>query len=460
MVIARGGGRVGIPMQGKIQVRFAILAALAALVAVIVPSGLASGSHTLETDPPPVAGAPSIVYLTLGKQDKVTWTSEVQSISTKKNDCTAVSFGSSPQLLSVSAGGGVLGEVKDGLGVLSPSDGSGEPCGRVDADNAESISVKLGSALDDYLMTAIDVDLELKFNASVDVIFKHNGTMVDSITGFTGGESSDDGPDSKDGDNYRLLYQPDPAKYFDEVQFVPTAGSLSLEGGADGTDAGALDASNNSSQFEIVRAFDGELDCYPEDQATIGDIAVDTAYGTVRMRSQDSGSGWSIDECTLKPYDADTLAAALSYVPDLSGIEARYTIDATVEEQQITVDTDPSNSIPDGTITSLVAVYNETGDLTFPAASTDPLRACNFTPPTDSSGGSYNAFWQQMSPVDDGVLAAGGGDNTGTNLLPTGEIACFYSASVTPTGLDGSGNQIGTENWSIYFEDDPGWGFR
>jgi hypothetical protein len=51
MVIARGGGRVGNPMQGKIQVRFAMLAALAALVAVLVPATLVGGQE----EPTPVA---------------------------------------------------------------------------------------------------------------------------------------------------------------------------------------------------------------------------------------------------------------------------------------------------------------------------------------------------------------------------------------------------------------------
>jgi hypothetical protein len=44
---------------------------------------------------------------------------------------------------------------------------------------------------------------------------------------------------------------------------------------------------------------------------------------------------------------------------------------------------------------------------------------------------------------------------TNTGLLPTGESACWYRASVEPTSAG-----FGTEIWGIYFEDDPGFSFR
>ncbi|HEX6220496.1 MAG TPA: hypothetical protein VF115_05345, partial [Acidimicrobiia bacterium] len=284
MVIARYDRveGVGNPMSGKIQVRLAVLAALAALVAVLVPATLASGSHTPESDPPPTSGVESVVLLTMGKQDNVTWSGQTQSISTSKNDCTAVQFASTPELLKLTPIGGALGEVKDGFGIQSPTDGSGEPCGRAEADDSEEISVSLGSALHQYLMTAIDVDLELKFNAKVTIIFKHNGVEVARVENWSGMGGSDDGPDSKDGDNFRFNSEDNNVQnivgeYFDEVVFKPTAGAISLEGGADGTKNGLL-AANGSSQFRIKRAFDGEIDC--ENPVDIGSAASDTTYGT------------------------------------------------------------------------------------------------------------------------------------------------------------------------------------
>lgn len=79
-----------------------------------------------------VTGDPSVVLLTLGRQDKVTWEESTQGITTRRNDCRAVEFADSPELLVVSPIGGQLGEVKDGLGVQGPNDGSGEPCGRIE----------------------------------------------------------------------------------------------------------------------------------------------------------------------------------------------------------------------------------------------------------------------------------------------------------------------------------------
>lgn len=445
-------------MSGKIQIRLAILAALAALVAVVVPSGLVMGAE----DGPIIGDDTGILLLDLGSTNEVTWEDEslTQAIDTRRNRCTPVTPSDDPELLAFITTGGDLGYVDGSLGVRSSGEGNSGKCAQINFDAGEAITVSLGSDTSGYLLNAIDLDLELKFDATVKVEYKLDGAVVGTDSTFDG-IGADDGPDSADGDNYR--YNSEVRGFtdllFDTVVITPLAGAVSLEAGADGTEDGLLEPGNNDSQFRIAQVFDGVLDCFPA-SAQIGASGVDTTYGTVIMRSQDQGSGWILDECLLKPYNADTASAALSYVPELSGTDARYTIDVNVEDQLIDVDTDSSNSIPDGTITSLVAVYNETGDLTFPAASTQPLQSCGFTPPTNDTDASYNTFWQQSSPVDNGVLPGGGGDNTGLNLLPTGEIACFYSAMVSPTGLNGDGDQIGTEQWSIYFEDDPGLGFR
>ena len=427
-------------MYGKIQARLAVVAALAALAALLVPAGLAAGSH--EGDPP-VIGAGSVVLLNLGSVDNVTWDGPdgavTQSISTHRTKCTPVIFGSDPQLLDVSAGGGDLGIVKDGLGVKSQGDGNSGPCGLAEAADGESIAVSLGSSLQGYLMNAIDVDLELKHGSVVRISFLHGSSTVASID-FDPTDDADDGPDSGDGDNYRFNSQTAgvTGEYFDSVVFTALEGDFSLEAGADGTADGALD-DNNSSQFAINRAFEGVLDCFP-DTADIGTAGVDTTYGTVVMHAQDAGDGWSINDCILKPFDSETAAAALGYFPELTGVAARYTIDVTVEDQPLTVD-------GDGNITSLGAEYDPTtGDLSFPMGPTRPLQACAGQPvllgdsPTPAEEAAYLAFWTGTGPTD---------------LMPSGESACFYSASVTPTSAG-----FGTEHWSILFFDDPGFRFK
>ncbi|HEU4318875.1 MAG TPA: hypothetical protein VFS66_02200 [Acidimicrobiia bacterium] len=413
-------------MSGKITTRLALFAAVAALAAVVVPATFALGSHESGGT---TEGAPSYVFLEMGRNDRVTFQGQTQSITTRNNDCTVVTLGN-PKLLELTAFGGVLGHTKDALGVQSPGDGSGEPCSRVDSGKSEAISVGLGSAMASYVMTAIDVDLELKGNAIVAVSYLHDGVPVASHT-FDPTAASDDGPDSGDGDNYRYAHRPlnagEPV-YFDEVKFTPASGILSLEGGSDGTENGSL-ANNNFSQFEVIRGFDGEITCGDEEPIGAGG----TTSGVVTMHSEDKGAGWLLDpNCDLKPYNAWTTDDSLAFVPELEGTTARYTIAVTVKDQEIVVE-------PDGTISSLIAVYDPAPALAFPDVSADlPLPACLDTPVL-VEGAAYNAFWTQAD----------------VGLLPENASACWYEASVAPTG-DG----VGTETWGIYFEDDPGFGFK
>ena len=425
----------------KIRARLPILVTIAAFAAVIVPGGLAAGSHG---GPPVIVGNSSVVLLNLGDTDNVTWMDqEPQTISTHRNKCTPVTFGTSPQFLEVTAIGGDLGIVKDGLGVKSHGDGNSGPCGQAEADDGEGIAIALGSSLTGYLIQAIDVDVELKFGAEIEVTYYQDGQEVAKDPLFNG-TGADDGPDSADLDNYRYNSEERGiTTYFDEVVFVALAGAFSLEAGADGTENGAL-AGNNSSQFEIVKTFDGEITC--GESAVIGIPGVDTTYGTVTMHALDldassPGVGWEITEppCIMKPYNSATAEAALAFLPELENSEARYTLEVTVENQAITQDSN-------GTITSLLAEYNFSGDLSFPTGGT-PVQTCRGQPITVRSGNeaAYDAFWSQTSPVQvDGI-----------DLLPTGEIICWYLASVTPTGID-----VGTEVWGFFFLDDPGLRFN
>jgi hypothetical protein len=448
-------------MSGKIQIRLALLAALAALTAVLVPAGLAAGSHN-GSDP---SGEASYVLLTLkkGAGDQVAWvdgagtTLATDPFSLSNNNCLTVGY--NRDILEIDAVGGQLGHVKEGFGVKSASDGAGEPCGRIEADKGEGLSISLGSSLDGHLMTAIDLDLELKFNAEVDVTFWHEGTQVGETATVKGSGNSDDGPDSSD--NIRIPWRPgvsdggDGQEYFDTVVFTPVTGSFSLEGGADALANGSLLSGNKSSQIEVVAGFDGEITC--GDTRTIGiDGSSDATFGSVTMHSMDLDSSepqdgeWIADEdCQLKPYNADVAPDAISFVPVLAGTQARYTLEVSVPNQPITT-SDGTDGLLEGTITSLVAEYDPNGGLTFPETSTFPLRACQVQPVLPGQTG-YTAFWSQDSPLR--------GVDSGTGLpvtvFPPGESICFYSATVSPTGIG-----VGTEHWGILFVDDPGVKFR
>ena len=402
--------------MGKNRRTRVLLFGALALLAALVPAGLAAGSHEGDT----TSGDPSVVLLTLGSVDRVTWISETQTIS-GKNNCTVTFAGA--DLLDFSAVGGQLGFIKDGFGVKSSGDGTGEPCGRVEASDGEEIHVSLGSGLEGYLMTAIDVDLELKFNASVNILFKHEGVTVATVTGFTGSGGSDDGPDSGDGDNFRFFARPtaggNPVS-FDEVVFDPTAGAVGLEGGSDGTENGTL-AGNNSSQFEVKQSF-GQITC--QDTVTIDDAEIDEVVGLITMQALDldvsTAGGWDAACTELKNYSEDITESSLLFAPVLANSLARYTMTLTIEDQPITTD--------DGQTTSLIMEYNDgfgSGDRT--------LQPCNGQP--DFSA----AFFEQSD----------------TGLLPESEFACYYGVSLMPTGPG-----LGTETWSIYFEDDPNFSFR
>lgn len=417
--------------------RLVVLGALVALVAALIPTGLAIGSHEGDQQ---AAEDSSVVLLTLGYHDEVSWEGNIQNISSKHNKCLSVSFGTDPELLDVTPIGGALGLYKDGLGVKSRRDGYGSPCGRVEAYRGEALSVALGDALDGYLMSAIDVDLELKHNAVVDVRFKHEGVSV-AETRFDPMGGSDDGPDSKDGDNYRFYFRPmdgyDPI-LFDEVVFVAKKGAFSLEGGADlrhnhqPSAFGRLDPTSKSSQFEVVPRFDGQINC--GELVFIEEAEFPDVFGELTLHSMElddeSDPGWSVGNCRPKFYNDDIGEDNLLFLPSSDDSRARFTIRIRLRNQ-------PIESDSSGQVTTLVMLYNAAGDLT----ALQPVRACQGQPVLD--GGGYDDFWSQED----------------VGMLPAGETACYFGAVSTPTGVDESGTTLGTEVWDIYFEDDPAFSF-
>jgi hypothetical protein len=368
----------------------------------------------------------------LGSTDNVTWSVDqtvvaTQGITTSNTNCLAVDFADNPSLLSVTAIGGQLGEVKNSIGVKSNKDGFGESCGRVDSSQKEQLSVALGTALDGYLMSAIDLDLELKFNAWVKVVFKNDGSVVHVLDKFVGWGWSDDGPDSKEHDNYRLFYRP--TKYgkqilFDEVVLIATKGSFSLEGGSDGTKNGKLDPNtNNWSQFELVQLFDGDITCNEVVDLGGAEIGV---LGQVTMLSLNPGNaGYDVNCAQLKNYNEDVTSESLLFAPVLAGSTARYALTLTANDQVITTDSM-------GRVTSLVMTYTD-GGIGSPER---PLLPCIGQP-------QFTEAWLEQAD---------------TGLFPADEFACYYDVKLTPQ-YQTDGQLFGTEVWSIFFEDDPKFSF-
>lgn len=423
-------------MIGKIRTRLALLVALAALTAVLVPATLAFGSHVSD----PVAGSgPEYVFLQLGNTDQVRFGTQFQPISTNKNRCTVVGFGS-PQLLIAKPFGGALGHVDNSIGVQSQGDGNGSPCSWIEASDGEAISLKLGSAMSSYLMTAVDVDLELKGNATVAVTYWHDGTQITQANDtFDPMSPSDDGPDSGDLDNWRYFHRPTDGSgkqiYFDEVKFTPVQGTLSLEGGSDGTDNGLLVTTNNWSQFEVYSVFDGQITCGEDNGIMISNPAF-PATGSVVMRSldlDDVAGGYDISCTQKKNYNDSVGEDSLAYLPETGVGAARYTIVLTIPQQP--VDSDNGS----GVITTLQMQYSALGDFTDLVA----LEACVGQPELNSSDAEYETFWE--------------GDLS--DFFPGDDTACYYKVDLAPSGLL-EGTNRATETWHIAFEGDPGFSFR
>lgn len=149
------------------------------------------------------------------------------------------------------------GFVSDGIGVGSNGEGNGQPCGRIDP--GQTLTLNLGTGLSGKVIDYAEIDLELKFGATVSV----TGYLVQGTTATQVGSpvpysstGSDSGPDSADGDNYRIRYPRTGTTTVNRLVFniVGSTGGASLEGGADGT--GPCDASDGCTEPSLGQSID------------------------------------------------------------------------------------------------------------------------------------------------------------------------------------------------------------
>lgn len=129
------------------------------------------------------------------------------------------------------------GFVGDAIGVGQNGEGNGSPCGRFDRPPGQTLTMSLGSDLSGKLINYAEIDLELKFGATVRVTGLLNGTAVGAPASYSS-TGSDSGPDSGDADNYRIRFPRSGTTFVDQLKFEidpTTTGGASLEGGADGT---------------------------------------------------------------------------------------------------------------------------------------------------------------------------------------------------------------------------------
>lgn len=235
---------------GFVGAALALAAASAALVVLPGSPASAEGELTFTIgDFPPDTG---VVRLRLGVEDHLRYeprggTAVTQSLPQPSscNLTNPLAFSDVGVTLSAAPAGGsqqgMLGFVDDGLGVQVKGEGNGTPCGQVSGTGprAQKLTVGLSGPLAGKKMDFAEIDIEGKFGVAVkaQLYLGASTTPVKTETYPTGGPDS--GPDSADGDNFRIRVPQTGTVLFDRVvlsvdESTP-GGAFSLEGGADGT---------------------------------------------------------------------------------------------------------------------------------------------------------------------------------------------------------------------------------
>jgi hypothetical protein len=260
----------------------------------------------------------------------------------------AATLAASPQLVSLTPGptGATLGERRDSIGVRL-NEGGGEPCAQVNntGPNGQRLTLALGAApeLEGALVDWAEVDIERKYDGVVRAAFfagGPQGTPAGTLLLGCAPNLSDCGPDSTDGDNFRLDTKsppggqpsPDP---FDTIVLSldasgPSNGAFSLEGGADGTAPGpvgsTLSVNRNDSLFHVVDqeviTYEGTLDC--SDTATVAvpsdPSSAATSSSVARMENKE-GSCQLVPYTLEAAYDSGTGQQTVDFVVGLTGQE-------------------------------------------------------------------------------------------------------------------------------------------
>ena len=242
---------------------------VAALMAAIVPMTLAVPVTAFPLDTLPDAG---VLRLHLGaapqqwRFDPIDGVPTTQAVGTSSGCRLSPTSGALVSILPTPSSG-TVGLTSDGIGVRSSGEGGGIPCGRVDGDKGQRLTVALGGpALGGAVADFMELDIEAKGDVVVVADLYLRGDLVGSHELLTGARS-DSGPDSADGDNYRFRVPPSPATTaFDSfvLRTKSNSGAFSLAAGADGTavEPGGLGEELGTTDSLIhLKEISGILDC-------------------------------------------------------------------------------------------------------------------------------------------------------------------------------------------------------
>jgi hypothetical protein len=230
-----------------------------------------------------------------------------------------------------------VGFVSDAIGVKATGEGTGQPCGRIDGNQKLTLSLSSRIApttgatkqAADYA----ELDIEGKFGAAFTIKGSLNGGTPLPQTYDTMG--SDSGPDSGDGDNYRIRFPKTGRFLFDTLEFSVTSGAISLEGGADSTAPDSLGVTLEGTSDSLIHVvqYDRTLNC-GETETQTGD-GVPT--NSLERLANESGT------CTAVPIDLDARIEGseqlVSLRKDLMGQAAQFfwTVTWTPEDKTLPV---------------------------------------------------------------------------------------------------------------------------
>ncbi len=278
----------------------------------VAPANLAAG----QAPPPPVFVDRGVLILELGAVDQFRYIAPDATETTQAITTAACKVSTSGALATLSPipSTGTVGMFADGIGVQTKGEkgGNGQPCGQANGPS-EGLILELAGQLAGYEVDFSELDIEGKFNVTVDFGLYRDGSFVANGAQLTTGTNSDSGPDSGDGDNYRHLPDAAPDDHWDEMRIVVAgttpSGAFSLEGGADGTAAEPLglgaSLGTTGSVFKLVERFDGEVDCGGS-TITVGD-STNTAQATFTRGDDDAVKGGDCQQLIL--YNLDSTAS-------------------------------------------------------------------------------------------------------------------------------------------------------
>jgi hypothetical protein len=289
------------------------------------------------------------------------------------------------------------------LGVGQNGEGNGEPCGRINRDLNQFLTLSLTGDLQGQAIDYAEINLGFKFNGDAILETSLAGEPVDTIT-VACNDASDCGPDSGGSDNKLVILtsdsaDPDVASItgpFDTIVIRPgdaaVNGAISLE---------------DDSLFRLVEAFDGEIDC------TENEILIESEDATFSVTR-----GYDTDGGCKGPADG-----------------LLYTFAAGTEDNELFVDfiTEPVEDNP----ATVFAQFLEEITWEFPSPPDVPTEPQHRTLSYDDHVGIGKRVmpWCLEDPRD-GAGNLPGGVVDPDDYLPAGHTSCLIEVSsyVSPDG--------------------------